>query len=287
MFTASGPPPAAGIPVTVQASVARVYANRGEIIDEMSGQLEINNGVVQRADLAGQFVSGGPVTLKITPAAQGTRDMRVVGRDAGAALRASNLYSKVAGGSLDFSAVLDAGAQSGIQRGLLVIRNFEVRNEVALSNLDEQGHTKKPTGPRRDGLSFSRLTLPFSADQRFVRIGDALVQGPEMGASAQGIIRKADGRMDIGGTIIPAYALNAALSEVPVLGEVLTGGRGQGVFGLNFALQGTMQEPRFVVNPVSAIAPGFLRHLFSIGGGQTNPDGTPAGPRRPLRDPRG
>jgi hypothetical protein len=108
-----------------------------------------------------------------------------------------------------------------------------------------------------------------------------------MGASAQGIIRKADGRMDIGGTIIPAYALNAALSEVPVLGEVLTGGRGQGVFGLNFALQGTMQEPRFVVNPVSAIAPGFLRHLFSIGGGQTNPDGTPAGPRRPLRDPRG
>ena len=131
------------------------------------------------------------------------------------------------------------------------------------------------------------LTLPFSADQRFVRIGDALVQGPEMGASAQGIIRKVDGRMDIGGTIIPAYALNAALSEVPVLGEVLMGGRGQGVFGLNFALQGTMQDPRFVVNPVSAIAPGFLRHLFSIGGGGTNPDGTPAGPRRPLRDPRG
>jgi hypothetical protein len=287
MFTASGPPPTAGIPVTVQASVARVYANRGEIIDELSGQVEINNGVVQRADLAGQFVSGGPVTLKITPAAQGTRDMRVIGRDAGAALRASNLYSKVAGGSLDFSATLDAGAQSGIQRGLLVIRNFEVRNEVALSNLDDQGRTKKATGPRRDGLSFSRLTLPFSADQRFVRIGDALVQGAEMGASAQGIIRKADGRMDIGGTIIPAYALNAALSEVPVLGEVLTGGRGQGVFGLNFALQGTMQEPRFVVNPVSAIAPGFLRHLFSIGGGQTNPDGTPAGPRRPLRDPRG
>ena len=287
MFTASGPPPAAGIPVTVQASVARVYANRGEIIDELTGQLEINNGVVQRADLTGQFVNGGPVTLKITPAGQGTRDMRVVGRDAGAALRASNLYSKVAGGSLDFSAVLDAGAQSGIQRGLLVIRNFEVRNEGALSNFDEQGRSKKASGPRRDGLSFTRLTLPFSADQRFVRIGDALVQGSEMGASAQGIIRKADGRMDIGGTIIPAYALNAALSEVPVLGEVLMGGRGQGVFGLNFALQGTMQEPRFVVNPVSAIAPGFLRHLFSIGGGQTNPDGTPVGPRKPPRDPRG
>jgi hypothetical protein len=287
MFMSSAPPPTAGIPVTVQAAVNRVYANRGEVIDNLNGQLEINNGVVQRADLTGQFISGGPVTLKITSGTQGTREMRVVGRDAGAALRASNLYSKVAGGSLEFSAVLDAGAQSGIQRGLLVIRNFEVRNEVALSNINEQDRAKKPSGPRRDGLAFSRLTLPFSADQRFVRIGDALVQGPEMGASAQGIIRKVDGRMDIGGTIIPAYALNAALSEVPVLGEVLMGGRGQGVFGLNFALQGTMQDPRFVVNPVSAIAPGFLRHLFSIGGGGTNPDGTPVGPRKPLRDPRG
>ena len=36
----------------------------------------------------------------------------------------------------------------------------------------------------------------------------------------------------------PPMALNAALSEVPVLGEVLMGGRGQGMFGLNFALQG-------------------------------------------------
>ena len=142
--------------VTVQAAVNRVYANRGEVIDNLNGQLEINNGVVQRADLTGQFISGGPVTLKITSGTQGTREMRVVGRDAGAALRASNLYSKVAGGSLEFSAVLDAGAQSGIQRGLLVIRNFEVRNEVALSNINEQDRAKKPSGPRRDAASPSR-----------------------------------------------------------------------------------------------------------------------------------
>jgi len=91
------------------------------------------------------------------------------------------------------------------------------------------------------------------------------------------IIRKNDLVMDIGGTIIPAYALNSAISNVPVLGDVLTGGKGQGVFGLNFALKGSMDQPRFLVNPVSAIAPGIFRNLFNIGGGQTNSDGTARG----------
>ena len=134
--------------------------------------------------------------------------------------------------------------------------------------------------PRRNGLRLSRLSVPFSVDNSFVRIGDALVQGPDIGASAQGIIRKNDLAMDIGGTIIPAYALNSAISNVPVLGDVLTGGKGQGVFGLNFALKGSMNRPRFLVNPVSAIAPGILRNLFRFGGGQTNSDGTARGSRQ-------
>jgi hypothetical protein len=85
--------------------------------------------------------------------------------------------------------------------------------------------------------------------------------------------------MDIGGTIIPAYALNAALGDVPVLGQLLTGGKGEGVFGLNYALKGTVNEPKFLINPVSAIAPGILRRLFDIGG-VADPDGAPPPQRR-------
>ena len=155
MFTPSGPRPSAEMPIVVQAQVDRVIANRGEVIDKLNGRLQVRSGVVQEADLTGEFVGGKPITLKITPASQGTREMRVVGGDAGAALRASNLYSKVAGGSLEFSAVLECRRPVGIQRGLLVIRNFEVRNETALSNIDEQERKKSPAGPRRDGLAFA------------------------------------------------------------------------------------------------------------------------------------
>lgn len=269
-------------PVSINTNISRIYVHRGEVVNNLQGRLVTKDGAVQSAEIAGKYQSGAPITMRIARDNNGQRRMRVTGRDAGATLRATNLYSKISGGTIDFGAILGNPGQGAIQRGLLEVRNFTVRNEAALSQIDNSARRAgRNAGPRRNGLRLSRLSLPFSVDNNFVRIGDALVQGPDIGASAQGIIRKNDLAMDIGGTIIPAYALNSAISNVPVLGDVLTGGKGQGVFGLNFALKGSMNRPRFLVNPVSAIAPGIFRNLFNIGGGQTNSDGTARGSRQP------
>lgn len=268
-------------PVSVNTNISRIYVHRGEVINNLQGRLVTSGGAVQSAEIRGKYRNGAPITMRVTRDNNGQRRMRVTGRDAGASLRATNLYSKISGGTIDFGAILGNPGQGAIQRGLLEVRNFAVRNEAALSQIDNTARRAgRNTGPRSNDLRLSRLSVPFSVDNNFVRIGDALVQGPEIGASAQGIIRKNDLAMDIGGTIIPAYALNSAISNVPVLGDVLTGGRGQGVFGLNFALKGSMNRPRFLVNPVSAIAPGIFRNIFTIGGGQTNSDGTARGTRQ-------
>ena len=126
---------------------------------------------------------------------------------------------------------------------------------------DLRGKPKK-SGPRREGLAFTKLTLPFTSDDRFVKIGESLIKGADLGATAEGVIRKADGAIDITGTMIPAYALNAALSDIPLVGDILTGGKGQGIIGLTFAMGGTVDKPDFQMNPVSAVAPGFLRKFF-------------------------
>ena len=268
-------------PVSINTNISRIYVHRGEVVNNLQGRLVTAGGAVQSAEISGKYQNGAPITMRIARDKNGQRRMRVTGRDAGATLRATNLYSKISGGTIDFGAILGNPGQGAIQRGLLEVRNFTVRNEAALLKIDNSARQAgRNAGPRRNGLRLSRLSLPFSVDNNFVRIGDALVQGPEIGASAQGIIRKNDLAMDIGGTIIPAYALNSAISNVPVLGDVLAGGKGQGVFGLNFALKGSMNRPRFLVNPVSAIAPGIFRNLFNMGGGQTNSDGTARGSRQ-------
>ena len=48
-----------------------------------------------------------------------------------------------------------------------------------------------------------------------------------------------------------------------MLGELLTGGEGEGLFAATYQVGGTTDEPDISVNPLSVLAPGFLRRLFS------------------------
>ncbi|WP_161957269.1 DUF3971 domain-containing protein [Aestuariivirga litoralis] len=252
-----------GRTVKLNLSIGRVYANLGEIITSVSGSLVSKSSRLSEAEINGTFLSGQPIVFRVTPV-EGGREMRINGRDGGAAIRAANLYSKVAGGQIEFFALLSA--DGSVRKGKLTLRDFEVRNEAALAELDARGKPKRDAprrdGPRRDALSFKKLSLPFTSDSRFICIGEALVRGPELGASAAGLIRKADGAIDIAGTITPAYALNAALGDIPLLGDIITGGKGQGIIGVTFAMSGTVDKPDFQMNPVSAVAPGFLRKFF-------------------------
>ena len=253
-----------GRTVSVNLSIGRVIANLGEIINSVSGTLVSQSSLLSSAEINGTFLSGQPIVFRVTQV-EGGREMRINGRDGGAAIRAANLYSKVAGGQIEFYALLSSDG-SAVRKGRLVLRDFEVRNEAALADLDARGKPKRDAprrdGPRSDALTFKKLNLPFTTDSRFICIGEALVRGPELGASAAGLIRKSDGAVDIAGTITPAYALNAALGDIPLLGDIITGGKGQGIIGLTFAMGGTVDKPEFQMNPVSAVAPGFLRKFF-------------------------
>jgi hypothetical protein len=248
----------------IAAQVDRVITHRGEVLTGLSANLSIKRSVLATAEIDGKFLSGMAIAIHVTPSGDG-RNLQINSGDGGAVLRAANIYSKVAGGELGFSAQMTNDRNSTIQKGTLVLRDFAVRNEAALANVDSRGKTKK-SGPRRDGLKFTKLKLPFTADARFIRIGSTLLKGNDLGASAEGIIRKSDGAIDITGTIIPAYGLNSAVSNIPLLGDILTGGRGQGIFGLAYAMSGTFEKPKFQVNPVSAIAPGITRKFFEFNG---------------------
>lgn len=265
MFGAKGsagdqPPDPDPQPIRISLNLDRIYANRDELITGVSGNLTARAGRLDAAEVTGTFLSGQPVAFRVTPV-EGGREMRINGRDGGAAIRAANLYSRVAGGQIEFYALMSDDPGAPVRRGRLVLRNFEVRNEAALTELDTKGRPKKD-GPRRDVQSFAKLMLPFTSDAKFIRIGDSLVQGNELGVSASGLIRKSDGMIDITGTIIPIYALNSFISNIPIAGDILTGGRGQGIFGVTFALGGTVDKPAFQMNPVSAVAPGILRKFF-------------------------
>jgi hypothetical protein len=86
-----------------------------------------------------------------------------------------------------------------------------------------------------------------------------------MCATADGVIRKVDSAIDVSGTVIPACGLSGVFNNVPVLGDILSGGNSnEGLFGVTYFVGGTITKPDVKVNPVSALAPGIFRRFFDF-----------------------
>jgi Protein of unknown function/AsmA-like C-terminal region len=246
----------------VDARFKTVTAHRGEEIKNVSGTFSSTAGKITAAEISGNFVSGFPITISLKPVAGG-RELNVTSTDGGSTLRAANFYSKVAGGSLQFYALMANAPGSPIRNGELEIKKFDVRNEATLAELDSRGKPKR-SGPRVDGVSFKRLRMPFTTDAKFVRLCGVELRGNDMGGVAQGIIRKSDGAIDISGTMIPVQGLNNVFKDIPLFGQLL-GGK-EGIFGITFAMGGTISKPKTQLNPLSMLAPGFLRKAFEFQG---------------------
>ena len=52
--------------------------------------------------------------------------------------------------------------------------------------------------------------------------------------------------------------------KIPLIGEILVGGKGEGIFAVNYKIEGPRDNPSVSVNPLSALTPGFLRKFFDV-----------------------
>ncbi len=91
---------------------------------------------------------------------------------------------------------------------------------------------------------------------------DMRAAGGAIGINVDGHVDYQAGTLDASGTLVPANILNTVLGNIPVLGNLLLGGEGQGIFAANFRIAGPINDPQVAVNPLSAVAPGVLRKLF-------------------------
>jgi hypothetical protein len=86
--------------------------------------------------------------------------------------------------------------------------------------------------------------------------------GPQLGATVEGSIDFAHDKVALSGTFVPIYGLNNLFSQIPVVGLLLGGGAHEGLFALNYRINGSASAPVLTFNPLSALAPGFLRKIF-------------------------
>jgi hypothetical protein len=127
-----------------------------------------------------------------------------------------------------------------------------------------------------DGIPFTTLKADLSLYDGKLELSHARAYGGALGVNVDGGFDLDANTLHLDGTLVPAYTLNSALGDVPVLGDLLVGGEGQGVFAANFGLGGQIDTPTITVNPLSPLAPGFLRRLFLFDAPDPASDNKPA-----------
>jgi len=114
------------------------------------------------------------------------------------------------------------------------------------------------------GLGFTRLVAPFRLTDDALDLTDARAFSSSLGLTAKGRANLDIQRLDMQGTIVPAYFFNSLLGNVPLVGKLFSPERGGGVFAASYSVTGPIADPQVSVNPLAALTPGFLRGLFRI-----------------------
>lgn len=257
--------------IEADLSLAIVTGFNGEALTGANIKLMTRGKDVRSGQFVGKF-RGTPFLAQISRTERGVSTLAVEAADAGATLRFADIYRRMYGGSLAMSSALNDGPQSGVVR----ITNFTLRNEPALSSIiaqsppsseivDSRGRKQVVQGQGGE-VSFDRLRANFTRNGSRVDFTDAAISNAAMGFTLSGFLDTSRERTDVRGTFVPLYGLNNVVSQLPLFGQLLGGGNNEGLFALNFRVSGRLGAPDVSVNPLSVLAPGILRKLFSAGG---------------------
>jgi hypothetical protein len=131
------------------------------------------------------------------------------------------------------------------------------------SILDEGGVTAAADAAEQGGLSFDRVEVPFAYRDGLLTLDDVIAKGTLLAVTLEGTVDEDSDELDLVGVISPAYAITGLLDNIPVLRVILSGGKGEGILAMTFKIDGQIDDPSFSVNPLTLLAPGILRKIFS------------------------
>lgn len=253
--------------VMASVNVNRMRTHPARMIEKVKLYSHMNNkGELMQFEL--DSVAGtGPLTIRFGPTG-GKMRVQVDAQDAGAVLRAFDIYENAQGGQMKIygEQVPENNNRRLLLRGSGEMTNFRVTNAPALARvvgaLSLSGMSELLQG---QGISFSRLQSDF--DWVVSRGGDAYylrngrTAGSSIGLTFEGKIDKREDVMDVGGTVVPVTFVNDFISSIPLLGDLLTGGEGA-LIAATYSMKGPVKTPTVSVNPLSALTPGILRRMF-------------------------
>ncbi|QIE55348.1 hypothetical protein G5B40_07695 [Pikeienuella piscinae] len=248
-------------PFRVDAKIGELRVTEDRAFNDVEGFLRrtVVNEVVAAADA--RLAEGAPVSANLMRGPEGGR-MRLRIDDAGRFLRDAKAFEDGSGGVLVLRADIAKGDPLRLS-GDVRVRNIVIHKDAKLEQMLEGAELSDLREKMRDnGIVFDSILAPFSYENERIALDDAVAKGPSIGVNISGDYVIGEDRLDMSGVFTPLYRINSAVGGIPLIGKLLTGGDGQGLFAFTFSVNGPIATPDVYVNPLSVLAPGILRRIF-------------------------
>jgi len=151
----------------------------------------------------------------------------------------------ISGGAMTLTADFPPTGVEGVIRGKVSVTDFKLVEAPILTQMlslaSLQGLSDVLGGA---GLKFDVFEAPFAWQNGNLSVRDARASGPALGMTGNGEVNLGKSVLDLDGVLVPAYTANSILENIPVLGSLLVGKKGEGVFGLNYTVKRKSDTPQ-------------------------------------------
>lgn len=239
-----------GDPTPIRARLDELRVSDSIALTDASGEFTTRGGF--NGTFAGRVNGGTPLSGVVGPVSGGT-GVHLESQDAGGVLASAGIFPNAQGGAMEVTLNPTAGKGNYVGRARatgLRIRNVPVVAEL-LNAISVVGLLEQLNG---SGILFSNVDADFRLTPGAIEVTRGSAYGASMGVSSAGVYTFADKRFHMQGVVSPIYLLNGI--------GALVSQRGEGLFGFNYRLGGTADDPQISVNPLSLLTPGAFRELF-------------------------
>jgi AsmA-like C-terminal region len=263
-------------PLVIDAQLGQLILSPGREMRDLSAQLMHQDGYWQAARVDARYANGHRAKLRFGGEVGG-RGLIFGTDDLGATLHVLGISDSIVGGRATIRGHATDVAAKRTLYGALEASDYHVIHApwfarlLSLASLDSL--VSQLSGK---GIPFATLRVNFSYADDHLVINDLVAYGDATGVTANGRFDLDRDEINMQGTLVPAYMLNSIIGNVPLIGQLLLGGEGQGLIAADYRIVGSGADPKISINPLAALAPGFLRRLFQPNFGLPPPPaGTP------------
>ena len=247
---------------TISANLDTVDTGTNDDIRDFNLTGTILNGKFTKLDANGVFSNKEKISIKISKNKNGNLTTYMLSDRARPFIAGFSFIKGFEKGKLEFTS---EDLSATFSKGKIIISDFKIREIPVLAQiLSLASVTGILDTLKGEGIRFDNTVIVYENDEKFFTFKDFYGTGPSLGFIVEGRINNLDDFVSLDGNLIPAYEVNRLLSNIPILGQILTGKSGDGVFGVSFKIKGKDNNFETSINPVRTITPRFVQRFIDM-----------------------